>query len=269
MPPVWGAALRLTLASVLLLAILKLRRQPLPRGNALRAALIFGFFQFGLNFPLLYLAEKEVPSGLAAVIFATVPLSQALLTRAVGLERLDAAKLAGAVVALAGVALIFVNQLHSDVHPLPLLLVLLATWTACFGTIALKRGPSQSPIASNAVATAVGAAVCFAWSYAAREPHRLPVTAPEWLPILYLALVGSVGAFVIFAWLVHRWEVTRVSYISVVIPVLALALGAAVRHERIAPVSLAGSVVVLLGVTIGLWTRDRSAFEAQPAGDAE
>src|SRR5262245_37706334 len=112
-PPVWGAALRLVLASALLLAILKLRNQRLPRARALRAALIFGFFQIGINFPLLYVAEKEVPSGLAAVIFATIPLSQALLTRAVGLERLEAAKLTGAVVALAGVTLIFTNQLRS------------------------------------------------------------------------------------------------------------------------------------------------------------
>jgi drug/metabolite transporter (DMT)-like permease len=254
-PPVWAAAVRLTLASALLLAILKLRRQPLPRGKALRAALIFGFFQFGINFPLLYLGEKEVPSGLAAVIFATVPLSQALLTRAAGLERLDLAKLSGAVVALIGVVLIFINQLRSEVHLLPLLWVLLATLAACFGTIALKRGGGQSPIASNAVATAVGAVVCFAWSFLAREPHRLPVTAPEWMPILYLAVVGSIGGFVIFAWLVHRWPLTRVSYVSVVIPILALALGAAVRHERIGLVSLAGSLVVLLGLAIGLRSR--------------
>jgi drug/metabolite transporter (DMT)-like permease len=254
-PPVWGAALRLVLASALLLAILKLRRQPLPRGTALRAAMIFGFFQFGINFPLLYVGEKDVPSGVAAVIFATVPLSQALLTRAAGLERLDAAKLAGAVVALAGVALIFANQMRSDVHPFSLLWVLLATWAACVGTIALKRGGGQSPIASNAVATAVGAVVCFAWSFAAREPHRLPATVSEWWPILYLALIGSIGGFVIFAWLVHRWEVTRVSYVSVLIPVLALALGAAVRHERIGLISLAGSLVVLLGLAIALRSR--------------
>ena len=261
-PPVWAAALRLTLASALLLGILKLRRQPLPRAKALRASVIFGFFQFGINFPLLYLGEKEVPSGLAAVIFATVPLSNALLTRAVGLERLDAAKLSGAVIALIGVALIFINQLRADVHLLPLVWVLLATWAACIGTIALKRGGGQSPIASNAVGTAVGAAVCFAWSFIAREPHRLPVTAPEWGPILYLALVGSIGGFVIFAWLVHRWEITRVSYVSVVIPVLALALGAAVRHERIGVISLGGSLVVLLGLAIGLRSRPQETRSA-------
>ena len=254
-PPVWGATLRLVLASAVLLAILAIRRQPLPRGEALRSAATFGFFQFGLNFPLLYLAEKEVPSGLAAVIFATIPLSQSLLTRAVGLERLDAAKLTGALVAVAGVALIFANQLRGDVHPFSLLWALLATWAACVGTIALKRGPRQSPIGSNAVGTAVGAVVCFVWSFAAREPHRLPTTAPEWLPILYLALAGSVGAFVIYTWLIEHWELTRASYVAVVIPIVALVLGAVVRHERVASASLAGSAVVLLGVAIGLWRR--------------
>src|SRR5205814_2255143 len=102
-PPLWAAALRLALAALLLTAITRLKRQPLPRGAALRSAIGYGVFEFGFNFPLLYWSEKFVPSGLAAVFYATSPLTGALIARAYGLERLSAPKMAGAIVALIGV----------------------------------------------------------------------------------------------------------------------------------------------------------------------
>lgn len=260
-PPVWAATLRLVLASAILFTVMAVRRQPLPAGEALRSAVGFGFFQFGINFPLLYLGEKEVPSGLTAVIFATIPLSQSLLTRIAGLERLTPAKILGALIALLGVALIFLAQMTTRVRPQFMLFVLMASWAGCLGTVILKRGPRQSPIASNAVGALVGAVSCFLWSLLLHEPLSLP-TAAALVPILYLAVAGSVVAFVLMAWLVNHWEVSRVSYIAVVIPVVALALGAAVRHEQVSPTSLAGAAVVLGGVVIGLglWrSRARSA----------
>src|SRR5205814_10064619 len=76
--PVWAATLRLVLAALLLAGVTVARRQALPRGAALRAALGYGVMQFGVNLPLLYWGEKVVPSGLSAVVYATIPLSSAL-----------------------------------------------------------------------------------------------------------------------------------------------------------------------------------------------
>src|SRR5262245_24364055 len=250
-PPLWGATLRLVLAGLILFAIAALSRQPLPRGQALRAAATYGLFQFGGNFSLLYWGERVVPSGLAAVIFATIPLSTALLTRAFGLERLTRAKIVGALVALGGVALIMSSRLERA-DRLPMFGILFATWLACLGTIALKKGPVQPVIPLNAVACAVGAPVCFLLSTLAREPHALPSSAPALIPVVYLAVAGSVGAFVIFTWLVGRWEITRTSYIAVVMPLIAITLGALVRGERFSLATIVGSAVVIAGVSIGL-----------------
>ena len=71
-PPMWAASLRLILAALLLVGLLLIGGRRLPRGRALRAAVLFGIFQFGFNLPLLYWGETVVPSGLAAVVFATV-----------------------------------------------------------------------------------------------------------------------------------------------------------------------------------------------------
>src|SRR6476660_7571916 len=62
--PVWAATLRLALAALLLAALTWARGQRLPRGAALAAALGYGVCQFGVNFPLLYLGERAVPSGI-------------------------------------------------------------------------------------------------------------------------------------------------------------------------------------------------------------
>jgi drug/metabolite transporter (DMT)-like permease len=250
--PVWAAALRLLLAAILLALWTMARRVAFPRGPALRAALAYGVCQFGINLPLLYWGEKLVPSGLSAVFYATIPLSSALMTRALGMESLNAFKIVGAVTAFGGVAVLFSSSFHGEIAPVGMLAIFAAATIAGFGVIMLKRGPRQDPIAANAIATAVGGLISLATSFAMREAHVLPVTLPTALPLLYLTLAGSVGAFVIMSWLVNYWPVTRVSYISVIVPVIALALGSVVRHEQLTLLSLAGSVLVLIGLLIGV-----------------
>jgi probable blue pigment (indigoidine) exporter len=250
--PVWAASLRLALAAVLLTLIARGLRHPFPRGRALRASLSYGLLQFGVNFPLLYWAEKTFPSGLTAVIFATIPLTTALTTAGLRMERLTALKLAGAGVALAGVALLFSDQLGGRVGLVPGLAIFAAATFASTSGVILKRGPRQSPLWSNAVGATVGLAVCLAVSFLAGEPHALPVRFAAWFPVLYLTLAGSVGAFVLFAWLINHWPVTRVSFIGVVNPVVALLLGWLVRGEHLTPASFGGSALVLAGVILGL-----------------
>ena len=252
LPPVWAASLRLGLAVLLLTLIARGLRHPFPRGRALRAALGYGFLQFGVNFPLLYWGEKTFPSGLTAVLFATIPLSTALSTAALRMERLTPLKLAGAGVALAGVALLFSDQLGGRVGLVPGLAIFAAATFASGSGVVLKRGPRQSPLWSNAVGAAVGLAVCLVVSFAAGEPHPFPARFAAWFPVLYLTLAGSVGAFVLFAWLINHWPVTRVSFIGVVNPVVALLLGWLVRGERLTLASLGGSGLVLAGVIFGL-----------------
>ncbi|HYM81928.1 MAG TPA: EamA family transporter [Candidatus Limnocylindria bacterium] len=258
-PPLWAAALRLAVAAAILWLVGLLTRQPLPRGAALRAAIGYGVFQFGGNLSLLYWGETVVPSGLAAVIFATVPLSTALIGRAFGLERLSRGKVGAALIAMAGVAIMFSGE-RASTRWLPTLAILIATWLACVGVFILKRGPRQAAIGANAVGSVVGFVVCLLLSWLLGEPHALPSGAAAIVPILYLAVAGSVGAFVIYTWLINRWPVSRASYIAVVIPIVAVALGVLVRGERLHAASVIGSVVVLLGVIAGL----RAAPAAAP-----
>jgi len=264
LPPLWAAALRLALAALVLGGIAAALRHPFPRGEALRAAVLFGVFQFGINMPLLYWGEVTVPSGISAVLFATVPLSSALITRALGMERLNRLKIAGALVAIAGVALIGGASSKGFSHTAGVLAILVAATVAGLGTSFLKRGPRQSPFAATAVGHLVGLPICLLGSALLGERWSLPQTPAAWGPILYLTLAGSTGAFALMAWLLHHWPVTRVAFVSVITPVIALVLGAVIRHEPLTPKSMVGTVLVFAGLALGM-AADRRAARAAAA----
>jgi drug/metabolite transporter (DMT)-like permease len=250
--PVWGATLRLILATIALGLWARARGAPLPRGPALRAALGYGITQFGINFPLLYWAEQRVPSGLSAVIYATIPLSSALMTRAFGLEQLTARKLGGALVALVGVGVLFSGAFGQHLAVSGLAAILVGATASALGSVLLKLGPRQDPFAVNAVGSAVSIPVAAVASFALGESHAIPTTLGAAWPLLYLTGAGSLGAYVIMSWLVSRWSVTRTAYVTVVVPVIALGLGSVVRHERLTAVSLAGTALVFAGLFLGM-----------------
>jgi drug/metabolite transporter (DMT)-like permease len=266
-PPMWAASLRLMLAAVVLTGLVLARRRGLPRAGALRAAALYGVFQFGFNFPLLYWGETVVPSGLAAVVFATIPITSALVARVFGIERLDSLKLGGAGIALAGVAVLFTHELTARVTALPLLSIFLATVAAALGSTMLKRGPRQDPVGANAVGAAVGAPFCLLASWLLHEARHLPTEWVQIYPILYLTIAGSVGAFVVFAWLVNHWPVSTIAFIGVVVPVIAVTLGVLVREERLLGQHFLGSLLVLAGVFVAIASdrrRLRRARELTP-----
>lgn len=258
LPPTWAATLRLAVALTVLLALLRALRVPFPRGAALRAAAAFGALNFGVSFVLLYWGETRVPSGLTAVIYATIPLTTSLFARGFRLERLARGTLAGAGIALAGVAAIFSGSLGGALDPLALGAVAVAASCAALSGVLLKRGPRQHPLGANAAGAAVGLPICLAASVVAGEAHPLPTSWAAAGPVLYLALAGSIGAFGLYAWLVNRWPVSKISFVAVLVPVIAVALGATVRGERLSAVEASGALLVLAGLGVGVLTAGRA-----------
>lgn len=251
-PPAWAATIRLTLASVLLFGIAGAFRMPLPRGRALRGAALWGLFSIGVNLSLLYIGEQTVPSGISAVLFATVPLTTALLAAGFHVEPLVARKLIAAIVAIGGVAVIFAGELGVSVPFAGLLTVFGAASAAALANVLLKQAPKQQVIPLNAIGTAVGAAVCLVVSQVLGESHAIPLTAAAWIPILYLTLAGSLGAFVLFTWLVTHWSVTNASLLGVTVPIIAVVLGGLVKGEQPAGLTYVGAAIVISAVLIAL-----------------
>ena len=251
-PPVWAATIRLVLASALLFGIAAIFRMPLPRGAALRGAALWGFFNLGINMTLLYTGEQTVPSGISAVLFATVPLSTALLAAIFGVERLVTRKLIGAVVAIAGVAVIFAGELGVSVPLAGLVTIFGAATAAALANVLLKQAPKQQVIPLNAIGAGIGAVVCLVISVVLGESHALPTTMAAWLPIAYLTIAGSLGAFVLFTWLVTHWSVGNASLVGVIVPIIAVILGGLVKGEQPAPLTYVGAAIIISAVLIAL-----------------
>lgn len=253
LPPEWAATLRLALAAPLLALIATVRRDPWPRGPALQGALLFGIFNFGFNLGFLYWGERVVPSGIAAVLYATVPLTTALLAAGFGVEGLSGRKTTASVVAIAGVATIFAGEMRFDVPFEGLIAVLLAATAASLSSVLLKRAPKQpSVFTANAVGAAAGAVLTLVASFVLGEDHTLPSTFAAIWPVLYLTIAGSLGAYVIFTWLVTHWSVTSASYVGVVVPVIAVILGAVTIGETRSPETYLGAAVVVGAVVMAL-----------------
>jgi len=263
LPPEWAATLRLALAAPLLALIAAARRDHWPSGGALRGATLYGVFIFGANLALLYWAERRIPSGIAAVLYATVPLSTALIAAGFGIERLITRNVISALVALAGVATIFAGEMRLDVPFAELAAVLLAATATALSGVVLKRAPEQpSLFAANAVAAASGALICLGASLALGEDRSLPATLESWWPVIYLTLASSLGAYVIWTWLLGHWPVTSASYVGVVVPLIAVLLGAFFLQESRSIETYVGAAIVIAAVAVAL--RGHSGEHAGP-----
>lgn len=264
LPALWACSLRLMLACVLLNGILFATGNRWPKGEALQAAVLYGVFEFAISFPLLYWGERILPSGLAAVVYAICPVVAIITARFMGMEQLNAARLGAAVLAFGGVALIFWRELIHGGSATGILCVFAAAIAAPIAGLFLQRAPKQNAIGANAVGVSIAIPFAIIASFAMGEPHPMPTTAAQILPIIYLAVMGSVGAFVLFAWLINHWRATSAAFIGVIVPVNAVILGALVRHEAFAPASLVGAAIVIVGVTFALRGGKAAHTDAEP-----
>jgi drug/metabolite transporter (DMT)-like permease len=249
--PFWGAALRFVPASALLLAAMALWRIPMPRAAALRGAAIYGVLNFGLGYALTYYGLIDAPAGTGAVILATVPLFSVVLVALHGLEPFRTRGLVGGLIALVGIGLVFREQLSASVPLLSLLALLGNALVISEANVIAKRIPRMHPIATNAVGMVIGSAMLLALALALGEPRALPRATETLVALVYLSIVGSIGLFGLYLVMLRRWTASASSYVLVVAPLVAVALGGALRGEIVTPVFVLGGVIVAIGVYVG------------------
>ena len=263
--PYWGATVRFLAAGLVCAAIVAVRRYPIPRGRAMLGMVLYGVLAIAFAFGLLYWALVEVPTGVGVVILALVPLLTLMLAVVQRVEPFRWLAVIGALVAAAGVAIISADQLAGQVPPLPMLAALLAAVAIAQSSVLIKRLSDVHPITTNAIAMLVGAAVLAAVSAMLGEPWNLPREAPTWLAIGYLVLVGTVVVYALGLFVLVRWTASSASYLHILLPLVAVPLGAWLRNERVSPLFLAGAAVVMVGVYVGVVVAARRRVPGAPA----
>jgi drug/metabolite transporter (DMT)-like permease len=201
---------------------------------------------------------REVQAGMAQVILSLVPLQTLALAIAQGQERFRWRLLIGSLLAAAGVALVFARQVDAGV-PLPALVsVALGGMGFAEGAILVKRFPRSDPIATNAVAMAVGAAILFVISRLSGEEAALPSRTSTWLALGYLVLLGSCLVFVLVLFILRFWPASKMAYQFVLLPFVAVTASSLLENERLSPILLAGAALVITGVYLGAFAPEAS-----------
>jgi drug/metabolite transporter (DMT)-like permease len=249
--PMFGAALRFSAAAALLFVVVAVKRIPLPRGRSLIGALLYGTLGFTVFYALGYWALLELSSGVAAVVLASVPLLTLIFASLHRVERLHARGLLGAMLAIAGIAVLMSGPSGSQLAVLPLMAALGAATAAAESGVVLKMFPPSHPVATNAVAMGVGSVFLFLFSASFGEPWILPETSTTWVAFAYLVILGSVGLFALYLFSLKRWTASGVSYLFVLMPIVAAVAGALLLGEPITTTLLVGGTIVVAGVYVG------------------
>ena len=253
--PFFGAGLRFTLAGVGVLAAAAVMKRPLGTDGGL--AVLIALLPFATTYGLIYWAEQYVPSGLTAVLFGVLPLYLALLS-AVFLpdERLGTRLIAGVFVALGGLVLAFGESLHlgsGAKTALATAAVVVSPLASAIGNVSIKRrGARSDPLVLNGWAMLGGGLVLLAISAPTEDWRATVWSAATVGSIAYLAVLGTGFTFVTLTILLRELPAMTTSFISLIIPFGALALGALVRDETITAAAVGGAALVASGIAVAL-----------------
>jgi drug/metabolite transporter (DMT)-like permease len=258
-PPLLMASVRFATAGTILYAIQRRRGVPAPDRREWGAAAIVGLLLLGLGNGVVSWSEQWVPSGITALIVASVPLWMTLLpwvTRRGPAPR--PAVLAGVAVGLTGVA-VLLRVSGSGVAALwaPLALVGASlAWSV--GSLWSRRLPlPRAPFMATAAEMLAAAPMLFAASVARGElgtASAASMLAPRALGALgYLVVFGSIAGFGAYVWLLANVSPTRASTYAFVNPLIAVFLGWALAAEPLTPRTFAATLLIVASVAAVVW----------------
>jgi len=215
-----------------------------------------------LSYALAYWALLTVPSGLAAVVFSTLPLMTLLLSATIGLERLGWLNVTGALVAITGIFLIFYQQVRIDIPIGGLMAMMCSVVMAASSSVLVKRLPKPHPVTLNAVGMAVGTMFLLIVSTIAGERLALPTLTDTWIALAWLVM-SAVVAFLLFVWIIGRWTASAATYALVLAPVVTIPLASWLSKEPITLWFMLSSIVVLAGAYMGTISRRHQRRKTQ------
>lgn len=251
LPPFFGAGIRFSAAAVILFLIVLALRLPLPKGRALLGILIYGALQFGLGYALVYWSLLGVSAGLFQVVLSIVPLFTFFFAILHRQESFQWRILAGGLLAVSGIAVIFRDQITANASILSLLAVILAAVCFAESIVLIKAFPKSHPITTNALSMAVGAVILFMISPFFHEVPQWPSLPATWIAVVYLVLLGSITTFVLAIYVLSRWTASAASYQLVLIPVVTVISASLLAGETVTGAFLFGGFLVFLGVYVG------------------
>lgn len=265
LPPFLFAGIRFATATVSLLIISRMLHARMPRNRSSWAVMLFlGIFQISLPYGLVFWAEQYVSSGLAAVLFATMPFFVVVFAHILVNEKLTRLKVIGVIASFIGLILIFWKDIavpQGLTGDIPLYGGLAVVGSAVSGALANIVGKQHAeeidPAANVLVQSLTGTVALTSLGLVTEGNTVLNFTPASVLAILYLGIVGSALAFVGMYWLLTKTTATNVSLITFITPILALLLGWVVLQEVPDPNVGLGAMLILAGIYLTIKPANR------------
>lgn len=266
-PPVWSVTYRFIIAASAMFAFALATGASLRIGrNGHILALAFGIPQFFLNFNLVYAAEHYITSGLVAVVFALLMVPNSALSWIFLKQRVTGSFVLGSAVALAGVALLFVQEMRaSEATPREVLvgigLTLLGVLSASVANVMqgaerMRTRPVAAMLAWGMFYGVIANAITAWMLYGAPTAEA---RFGYWAGLVYLGLFASAIAFTFYFGLLRTIGPGRAAYSSVLVPILAMGFSTAFEAYRWSTLAVAGGLLALAGLIIALRSRKPAA----------
>jgi drug/metabolite transporter (DMT)-like permease len=271
-PPFLLAAMRFLAAGLALYLWMLLKGERNPTAKQWGSATLLATLIFVGDYGLLFWAEQRVPSGLAAVMMATIPafmaLAEIMILRT---QRLTLRLGIALVIGFCGVAVLVLRSLNLGGAPIDFggaiaLLVGAINWSIA-SALARKLPLPQAKTMSSGAQMLVGG-VLLAMVAAMRGEfagfHPAAVSGRAWLALLYLVVAGSIVGFTAYVWLLHHYSPTKVGTYAYVNPLVAVLLGYFAGGEPLGERTIVGSACVLASVLMITTAKTRKPIVAEP-----
>jgi drug/metabolite transporter (DMT)-like permease len=218
--------------------------------------LINGTLAFSISYGVVYWAEQWVPSGLAAVLFATYPLFVAILAHfLIPNEALTRPEVLGSLIGFVGVGVIFSEDfaaLGGRQVAVAAAVMLVSPIVSAVASVLVKRwGAGVHPYSLTAVPMAMTVVIMGLVALGTERGRPVVWDSVSVSALLYLAIFGSAVTFTLYFWLLSHMPAKRLALIAYVIPVEAVLIGT-LRGEPFTLKVLAGSLLVVVGVALAV-----------------
>jgi drug/metabolite transporter (DMT)-like permease len=262
-PPFLLAAMRFLVAGLALYGWMIARGERSPSGRQWMSAFLLALLIFVLDYGLVFWAEQRVPSGVTAVMMATIPLfmasSEITLLRT---QRLTVRLALALLIGIGGVAVLMSHSLSLGGAPMDsagavALIIAAISWSV--SSVLTRRLPlPASKVMSSGVQMLAGGMLLALTAAALGEVRNFrpwTVSREAWLSLLYLIVAGSIIAFTAYVWLIHHESPTKVGTYAYVNPVVAVLVGYFLGGETLGPRTILGTLFVLISVVVITTTR--------------
>lgn len=252
LPPFFASGTRFLVAGAALYGFVRLRGRPSPSPSEWRGLAVTSLCLFVATYAALFWAEQYVPSGIASVTEATLPITAMALEVFLFRQQPFRWRMALALsLGFLGVAwLLLGNQRRFPLFPCLVILASGIAWSLGAVLTRSMNRPRSLPLTAGAQMMLGGLAL-LALALASGELHTTPRFTPRATEALaYLIVGGSLLGFTAYVWLLARMPVTRVASHAYVNPVIALALGYLVGDDTLTPATLLASALILASVIL-------------------